>query len=78
MTNLRSSLNPEEQTNVTEGPTPYQCGPNQFRLNCEVCSGTFYVDEETFRLASTAILEGLDNPFCCEDCQEELDELAHE
>ena len=74
---LRSRLNPEEQTNLVEGPTAYRKGPNQSELICGVCGGTYYVDNVTFQQAITAMEEGLDNPFCCDDCQEDCEEISH-
>jgi hypothetical protein len=74
---LRSRINPEEQRNLVEGPSRYRKGPNQFQLICEVCGGTFYVDQVTFRQALTAMEEGNENPFCCDECESEYEELAH-
>lgn len=74
---LRSRINPEEQRNRVEGPSGYRKGPDQFRLMCEVCGGTFYVDEVTFRQARTAMEEGSENPFHCDDCESEYEELGH-
>ena len=74
---LRSRQNPEEQKNLVEGPTRYPKGPNQKRLTCSLCSGTYYVDEVTYHQAVQAMEEGLDNPFCCEECEADYDELAH-
>lgn len=74
---LRSRVNPEEQRDLVEGPTRYKKGPNQSQLICEFCGGTFYVDEVAFRQALTAMEEGSENPFCCDECASEYDELAH-
>ena len=43
-----------------------------------MCARTVFVDEETYRFASDAINSGLDNPFRCEICAEEYDDLAYE
>lgn len=77
MTHLRSQLNPEEQSYLIEGPTAYRCGPNQLPLTCDVCGGTFYVDEGTFSRVASTIVETLDNTFRCEECEVEFDELSH-
>ena len=74
---LRSMLNPEEQTNFVDGPTKFKKGVNKSELNCSVCGGTYYVDDVTFSQAMSGMCDGLDNPFCCEDCQSEYEELAH-
>ena len=74
---LRSTLNPEEQPNVVEGPTKYTKGPNQFKLRCAFCNTIYYLDEATFRQALSAMVEGVDNPFCCDECDAEQEELSH-
>ncbi|HLA11027.1 MAG TPA: hypothetical protein VJ023_10585 [Pyrinomonadaceae bacterium] len=74
---LRSTLNPEEQTNLVEGPTRFKKGPNQSELVCGVCHEIYYVDEVTFRQAMLAMEEGIDNPFCCDECEGEYEELSH-
>ena len=74
---LRSRLNPEEQRDLVEGPSRYRKGSNQFQLICEFCGGTFFVDDVTFRKALTAMEEGSDNRFCCDQCESEYEEVAH-
>jgi hypothetical protein len=74
---LRSTLNPEEQTNLVEGPTRYPKGPNQHELVCGLCNGTYYVDDVTFQQALSAMEEGDDNPFCCDECEADQEELSH-
>ena len=74
---LRSRLNPEEQRDLVGGPTRHKKGPNQFQLICEFCGGASYVDEMAFRQALNAMEEGSGNPFCCDECESEYDELAH-
>jgi hypothetical protein len=74
---LRSTLNPEEQSDVVEGPTRYRKGPNQSELVCRLCNGIYYVDDVTFRQAISAREEGIDNPFCCDECEAEYEEMSH-
>ena len=74
---LRSRLNPEEQSNLVEGPTKFRKGPNQSELVCGFCNETYYVDDVTFNHAISAMEEGLDNPFCCDECEAEYEELYH-
>jgi hypothetical protein len=74
---LRSRINPEEQRNLVEAPTRYRKGPNQFELICGFCGGTYYVDEVTYRQALTAMEEGSENPFCCDDCESEYEDVSH-
>jgi hypothetical protein len=77
MPRLRSRLNPEEQRNFIERPTRYKIGPNQSELTCGFCNAVYCVDDVTFRQAISAMVEGIDNPFCCEDCETEQEELSH-
>lgn len=74
---LRSTLNPEEQTNVVAGPTRYRKGPNQAMLICGNCNEIYFVDDVAFRQAVWAMEEGLDNPFRCDECEAEYEETSH-
>jgi hypothetical protein len=74
---LRSKLNPEEEGGLIESVTNYKTAANQFSLRCGICNALFYVNETTFRNVSKAIEEGIDNPFVCEYCDEEYEELSH-
>ena len=74
---LRSTLNPEEQSNVVEGPTRYRTGPNQSELVCGFCYQAYYVDDVTFLKAVSALEEGIDNPFVCYECEEDYEEISH-
>ena len=51
---------------------------NQHEVRCGMCARELYVDDEGYRLYSEAINSGLDNPFRCEVCNEEYDDLAYE
>lgn len=77
MTILRSSINPEGQTDFTQGPTRQRIGPNQWELICAVCGGSYYVDELTLKHAVTAMEEGRDNPFCCDECEADYEAMSH-
>ena len=50
----------------------------QYEVRCGMCARELYVDEESHRLYSEALLSGLDNPFRCEVCSEEYDDLVYE
>jgi hypothetical protein len=43
-----------------------------------MCARELYVDDKGYRLYMEAIDSGLDNPFRCEVCSEEYDDLAYE
>jgi hypothetical protein len=51
---------------------------NQHEVRCGMCAKELYVDDEGYRLYCYAINSGLDNPFRCEVCNEEYDDLAYE
>ena len=51
---------------------------NQHEVRCGMCARELYVDDETYRLYVKTISSGLDNPFRCEVCNEEYDDLAYE
>lgn len=51
---------------------------NQHEVRCGMCARELYVDEDAHRLYKEALVSGLDNPFRCEICSEEYDDLAFE
>lgn len=60
------------------GPTPFMTERNAHEVRCGMCRRPFYVDDETYRFTSEAIESGLDDPYRCEICAEEYDDLAFE
>ena len=76
MPTLRSYIDPDQQTEPR--PTSFRTEWNEHEVRCGMCAREFYIDEETFRSMSEAIESGLDNPFRCEICAEEYDDLAYE
>lgn len=76
MSTLRTHIDPGPQT--TPGPTSFRTDRNEHEVRCAMCARSVYVDEETFLFANEAITSGLDNPFRCEICAEEYDDLAQE
>ena len=76
MTTLRSYIDPDQQS--TASPTPFQTERNEHAVRCGMCARAGYVDEETFHFVSEAIESGRENPFRCEVCAEEYDDLAYE
>ena len=51
---------------------------NNFNLYCSNCHESFYVDKDFYDLTIRTIENGIDNPFVCDDCQDEVDELGYE
>ncbi|HEY6118860.1 MAG TPA: hypothetical protein VIV66_02815 [Pyrinomonadaceae bacterium] len=76
MTTLRSYIDPDQQTSTK--PTSFMTERNEHEVRCGMCARAVFVDEETYRFVSEAIESGLDNPFRCEICDEEYDDLAYE
>jgi hypothetical protein len=77
MTTLRSYIDPDQQA-VTEGPTVFKTERSEYEIHCGMCGRVAYVDKETFRQFSEATQAGLDNPYRCEPCEEEYDDLSYE
>jgi hypothetical protein len=76
MTILQSQFDPNTQ--IATGPTSFMTEQNEHEVRCGMCARAVYVNEETYRFASEAMESGLDNPFRCEVCAEEYDDLAYE
>lgn len=51
---------------------------NQHEIRCGMCARELYVDEEAYTYYTEALVSGLDNPYRCEVCSEEYDDLAYE
>jgi len=76
MTTLRSYNNSDEQKTLR--PTSFVTEENEHEVRCGMCARAVDVDEETYRFVSEAVDSGLDNPFRCEICAEEYDDLVYE
>lgn len=76
MTTLRSYIDPDQQT--ATGPTSFMTERNEIEVRCGICARPVYVDEETYRFGSDEIKSGLDNPFRCENCEDDYDDLAYQ
>ena len=67
------------QTQPTTIPaTSIMTDDKQYEVRCGMCARELYVDEDAYRSYAEALLSGLDNPFRCEVCAEEYDDLAYE
>ena len=75
MTTLQLVPNPDI---ATYGPTVFKTERNDREVRCGMCGKTIYIDNETFGFVSEAIKAGLDDPFRCELCKEEYDDLVYE
>lgn len=74
---VRPMLNREDQPILINGPSKYKKGANQWELICSSCGGIYYVDDVIFTQAMSAMEQGADNPFSCEECETEYEDLAH-
>jgi hypothetical protein len=76
MTTLRSYIDQNQQTPLPA--TSIMTDEKQHEIRCGMCARELYVDEDSYRLYAEALISGLDNPFRCEVCSEEYDDLAYE
>lgn len=68
-----------EQTQQSIIPaTSVMTDDRQHEVRCGMCARELYVDEVSYRSYAEALLSGLDNPFRCEVCAEEYDDLVYE
>jgi hypothetical protein len=75
MSGLRETLDYLET--AVDAPTRFKTKANTCELRCEGCGELFYVDEHTFNRAESALeFDPADNPFRCNDCEEQYEEEA--
>lgn len=58
-------------------PTHYQVGENKNKLYCSLCGESYFVDHLIFEDVRKIIEETRENPFICQDCLDEYEDLAH-
>lgn len=76
MSTLRSYIDQNEQSRIPL--TSIMTDDNQHEVRCGMCARELYVDDEGYGLYMEAMNSGLDNPFRCEVCNEEYDDLNYE
>ena len=76
MTTLQSATGQDRPTLIAAQSV--MTDEKQHEVRCGMCARELYVDEDDYRFYSEALLSGLDNPFRCEVCSEEYDDLAYE
>jgi hypothetical protein len=76
MTTVRTHTEQNEQAPILA--KSIMTDETQHEVRCGMCARELYVDEDAYRYYSEALLSGLDNPFRCEVCSEEYDDLAYE
>jgi hypothetical protein len=75
MTTLRSYLDPDQQK--ATGPTSFLTERNEVEVRCGICARQVYVDEETYRVGKYQQLAGADNPYRCEICEDDDQDLVY-
>ena len=76
MTTHRSGIDQNQPTLIAA--KSIMTDENQHEVRCGMCARELYVNEAAYRFYSEALISGLDNPFRCEVCSEEYDDLAYE
>jgi hypothetical protein len=76
MTSLHSYVDRDQPTLIRAESV--MTDDNQHEVRCGMCARELYVDEDAYQFYSDALISGLDNPFRCEICSEEYDDLAYE
>ena len=77
MATLRSHIDQNDQRTPIAAAS-IMTDDKQHEVRCGMCARELYVDEDAYHLYSEALISGLDNPFRCEVCTEEYDDLAYE
>ena len=78
---MKTRLTEEFDADLTENYiniTDYVTGRNRYEICCGECNKTLYADKETSESIYRSIEHGLDNPFLCNDCLREKEELAYQ
>ncbi len=76
MTTLRAHIDQNQQ--APPPVTSVMTDENQHEVRCGMCARELYVDEDGYDFYKEALISGVDNPFRCEICSEEYDDLAYE
>ena len=76
MSTLHSAIVQDRPTLITAQSV--MTDEKQHEVRCGMCARELYVDEGDYAFYSEALMSGLDNPFRCEVCSEEYDDLAYE
>lgn len=76
MSTVHSYIDQTQRHPVTATAT--MTDEKQHEVRCGMCARELYVDDEGYRLYMEAINSGLDNPFRCDVCNEEYDDLVYE
>ena len=72
---LRSFIDPNQH--YATGPTCFMTERNEHEVRCGMCSRPMYVDQATYDSAANTMKDGFENPFLCEICENEYDDLTY-
>lgn len=73
MPRLKETL--DDLDTAAGNPTAFKTEFNKYEVRCGVCDELFYVDQATYSRVLAAIeFDPTDNPFRCNDCEEEYEE----
>jgi hypothetical protein len=75
-TRLRKEIDGDLNENLV-GVTDYKTEQNRFEISCSSCFKTFYADEQIYESIKRSLEQALDNPFLCDDCRQEYEEMAY-
>jgi hypothetical protein len=75
-TKLKEEIDADRAENYVS-VTYYRNGQNKYEINCGLCNKTLYTDKETSERIYRSIEQGLDNPFLCNECEREFEDLAN-
>jgi hypothetical protein len=59
-----------------ERASTFQTADNAFPAICEMCGGTWYVSQDWSDAINSAVEKGLENPFLCDNCKAEYEEMG--
>lgn len=76
MTTPRSYIDQNELAPILA--TSIMTDEKQHEIRCGMCARELYVDEDSYAVYSEALISGLDNPFRCEVCSEEYEDLMYD
>jgi hypothetical protein len=71
-----SQINPEPPKPTAT--TSFMDEEYEHEVRCGICARAVDVNDETYRFVTETTEAGLENPFRCEVCAEEYDDLAYE
>lgn len=75
--NGQRSFYDADRTESFGEPTVFQNDLNQNEVYCSVCGEMFFTDDLSFEKITRTVENTLENPFVCEDCRSEYEEMEH-